>query len=97
MAHTPTPWLIDKFGNVKMIGGRKNILVQGFGLNSEKESVSNSTFIVRACNSHDELLEACKWALDIFDNDSHSGNKFFNGENSAIARLKLAIAKAEGK
>jgi hypothetical protein len=41
-----------------------------------------------------ELLEALDNAILIFGNDQHSGPKFFNGENSAIARMKNAIAKA---
>ncbi len=56
---------------------------------------ANADFIVRACNSHDELLEACKKAISTFKNDSHYGDKFFNGENSTIRYLELAISKAE--
>lgn len=47
--------------------------------------------IVRAVNSHADLLEACRNAVAIFDNDGHGQN----GEKSAVARLKLAIARAE--
>jgi hypothetical protein len=47
-------------------------------------------FIIRACNSHEEFLEACIEALYWLDVDSP-------GAEAAAKKLDAAIAKAEGK
>ena len=49
-------------------------------------------FIINACNSHDDLLEACKEALDIINSYSHIPAQF-----KACEILQQAIKKAEGK
>ena len=79
---------------------RKNGLI-GFEIRAKDESViceidakpylvhvkeANAEFIVRACNSHEELLEACKQALSVYKKESYN-----------TASLEQAISKAEGK
>ena len=83
MKHTPGPWKV------------KLNLEDGFNIARIWElpnSQANAEFIVRACNSHDDLLEACKYA---FKNLKPQGNikKDFSGHN-AMATLSRAIAKA---
>lgn len=63
-----------------------------FGTDTEDRFVvyvdrKHAAFIIRAVNSHDELLDACKQALGAFEN------------NNAIdwSILEKAISKAEGK
>ena len=59
-----------------------------------QEEKDNAQFIVRACNCHDELLEACKQLL--IETDQHAQGdcpKLL----SACAEARKAIAKAEGK
>ena len=84
--HTPTPWQSWKndsgiygFGNPKSPSGRAFNEV-------------DANFIIRAVNSHDELLEACKGLLLILDG---SDIAHFNDGN--ILQAKEAIKKAEGK
>ena len=52
--------------------------------------VANAAFIVRAVNAHDDLLAACKNAMEVLEP--------FNAEGTweeAIAPMRAAIAKAE--
>ena len=58
----------------------------------QDELRANAEFICRACNSHEDLLEACKFA---FENLRPQGNikKDFSGHN-AMATLSRVIAKA---
>ena len=65
------------------------------GITSELDSETDAEFICRACNSHEDLLEACKYA---FENLRPQGNikKDFSGHN-AMATLSRAITQAEGR
>lgn len=93
--HTPTPWkMVDK-------GLVKGKLEFDLYYNAPNGSCclgairvpeeANAAFIVRACNSHDELLEAFKKIAD-------SCEILFkqNGFDFHLSFLKDAIAKAEG-
>ena len=74
MEHTPTPWRIPANKNLNarsrsgiMIesaplsnGGGPQYIAEVSGISIEGDSLSNAEFIVRACNSFEELLEACK-------------------------------------
>lgn len=98
--HTPGPWRALEFGETISIdqtpNGEKNSLcVSGVafinprgnsnaGIPSAQDR-ANARFIVRACNSHEELLEACKLALLIL------------GDTEKSSGIKQAIAKAEGR
>lgn len=85
-AHTPTPWQSDN--DVIFCNGHFAIAKTiKLGI-PEKESKANAAFIVRACNSHEELLEACKSALILIAPTDQKALK---------RKLEQAIAKAEGK
>jgi len=56
------------------------------------EAEANAAFIVRACNSHEELLGACEKVLDIINSYSHIPAQF-----KACEILQAAIAKAKGE
>jgi len=60
----------------------------------EAERKANAQFIVRACNCHDELLEACRLTLDILDNIT-TDNFSKGGDKPAREALEQAIAKAK--
>jgi len=63
MTHTKTPWLISTVQGSPgiMIGGDDGSnVVCDMRLRSSVEA--NAAFIVKACNAHDELVEACKEA-----------------------------------
>ncbi len=68
--HTPTPWgilqvcdevYIQPKGN-EVLGGHYH--TQDILKMTAKRDYANAAFIVRACNSHDELVAAAQKALD---------------------------------
>jgi len=61
---------------------------------SQEEGKANAEFITRACNSHDDLLEACKEAISYI----RGHNDFEEYHTPKCERLlEQAIAKAEVK
>jgi hypothetical protein len=56
------------------------------------DAQANAEFIVRACNAHDDLLEACEQALICIEQDEHTHGRNFGAGNV----LRAAIAKAKG-
>lgn len=60
--HTPLPWMVDNRRSiVKVRSEKREVAVLSGRLDSEhgRETIqANAAFIARACNSHDELLEA---------------------------------------
>ena len=63
-----------------------------------KEMNANAELIVRACNNHYKLLEACKEADRVFSACGESAAFIGMGPagHSAISNLKAAIDAAEG-
>lgn len=73
--HTPTPWDYDAHTDIFKTVDRRNI----------KEQMANAAFIVKAVNSHAELLDMLKTATN------------YLAEGSLLKdQCKQAIAKAEG-
>jgi hypothetical protein len=96
--HTATPWKAEK----RNVECQRTILSAAGGYLAiignpwtpyDDETEANAAFIVTACNSHDELLEACKEALKQLSERGH----LYHEEQLAITKLEKAIAKAEGK
>jgi hypothetical protein len=86
MGHTPTPW------RSLIKGGRFIITDDGIPIAEcmhelKQPDGANAAFIVKACNCHDELLEACKVAL----ND----HKYGLLPSDTRILLRKAIARAE--
>ena len=96
--HSPLPWV---YFEQKTWGGpfdqtypcvrdgRGGVMMNGCGPGGTEEAKANVRLIVRACNSHDDLLEMCRVALvlceaEIVRDDTHVAD-----------RLRAAIAKAE--
>ena len=98
MTHTPTPWKVS--GNQiqsEKLNNYGNWILLEMPLRKEptmqdmtEEDKANAEFIVHAVNAHDELVEACKLALDVLSYDEPRSTK-------TETILKNAIAKAEGK
>lgn len=85
--HTALPWEVQAAlgnnPNLLIVGGGGLIArVSGSGPVAEKGFEANADFIVRACNSHYDLLATCKHALTLVW-----------PENT----IEAAIAKAEGR
>ena len=92
--HTELPWRVSESKrepNLVKIGtgdGGWLGLAHVFG-DSDEEAEANAEFIVRAVNCHDDLLEACRRAMEAMQ--KHAPIYF----NTDICRLQAQIAKAE--
>lgn len=84
--HTPTPWDVDDGDNVSIfeLDTFDFIAEASWSDKRRSQAEANAAFIVRAVNSHYQLLEACKRALSMPDG------------TLTPDILANAIAKAEG-
>ena len=96
MKHTPLPWktkyvqVADKW---EILGANKNGTEKWIGVmiwGSEPEDIANNEFIIRACNSHYELLDSLKFAKSVIQ----SGECWTETCEKMIDKI---IARAEGK
>lgn len=65
--HTPTPYQVIKRGDEYAITNYDGLLITRIytgGASSIEREFANVSFIVRACNSHDALIEACETGLE---------------------------------
>lgn len=93
--HTPVPWFSLSGGYISASVGPDwySKLVARTQSAIEEDGRANAAFIVRACNAHDDLLEACKEAAEWLESGA-------NGDAWALApakTLRAAIARAEGR
>lgn len=62
--HTPGPWAHNTVTNTVYVKGRIIAKVKDPDIkHMTEEDIVNATFIVRACNAHEELLEALRGLL----------------------------------
>lgn len=103
--HTPTPWSIHWLmgtGNYHWISRSSNeedrvCLVETFApTDGDMEAVgkANAAFIVRACNSHDELVAALELALSHMPDNERL---YYGKDNGDLDTVKQALAKAKGE
>lgn len=87
--HTPTPWNVTKDSHPDMEGSiwidSKTIEKPALCFNE-----ADAAFIVRAVNSHEELLEACKEIVRYMKNETDNPEAVYD-------RVEQAIANAERK
>ena len=90
--HTPLPWRVEQPNPDRPIF---IIINKKYGIVVHKTTGGDAEFIVRACNSHGELLEVLEalkelmpWVSGVYTRKSPNALK-------AIERVKQAIAKAE--
>lgn len=114
-AHTPTPWeLVPQNGGGPIIVRRietgsqmaptkLRLIAQCFERgNSFAEDKANAEFLVRASNSHQDLLDALKTLYEIRCNQWHetAGIEFVKGRTLLrwpdLRQAEAAIQKAEG-
>lgn len=97
--HTPTPWIEQEMPprcNDRITaddGEGTTICELPYGLDA------NTAFIVRACNTHDDLVAALKEAQDqILTNRACAGrkqsNERVNMTSAALLQIERALAKA---
>ena len=97
MKHTPGPWVAQAIKGHNNTLVYKRIVANGepiafAGVYKGHNAEANAEFIVRACNSHYDLLESCKLASDFI---THLP-EYIEATHS-VTVINLAIAKAEGK
>lgn len=87
--HTPLPWEILPYSNLARIHGANDEPV----VDDFNPSFEDAEFIIRAVNSHEELLDLCKCLLfEVFGTNNPT-----NAKHPLAARGVQAIAKAERK
>ncbi len=88
MNHTKTPWKYNE--------GRETIEAEGRDIAylNPTDSDANAEFITRACNAHEELLEAVEALVDCQrEKDPTAFNMRYD---KACQQARKAIAHAEG-
>jgi hypothetical protein len=99
--HTPTPWILS--GNMGAIYSMSPEASHG-GVADRvcrcgPEGLANAAFIVRACNCHEELLEALRGCLTALDNVNKVGGDTSRDTyiiQAMEARAALVRATQEG-
>lgn len=110
--HTPIPWEVSAVNENGVVGTQWNGSITPLAVpvipawhedrrKGSEEADANAAFIVRAVNSHNDLLVIAKDALCELDPDcKYDGVKWLDGmddRESLIIGLYEAIAKGEGK
>jgi len=91
LQHTPGPWSIGKRRWITS-GDLDIARIHSVSKIGEAEAVANAEFIVRACNSHYDLLET----LDILRLDLENNGEIFGTDEARITLMEEAIAQARG-
>lgn len=102
--HTPTPWAIvptvdctrhNIFG--RAVNQEYHIgTLQGGSIKDVDIAKANAAFIVRACNAHEELTEALKWALGVITTCEENAHNidWSIGHFGRKGKAQAALAKA---
>jgi len=99
--HTPTPWQVlpDPRGRLVHVETSPDN-PHGAGLpvcSIPTRREGDADFIVAACNARDDLLEACRWLVNVAHDEGRAGGRPEPGEwEAAVEAGMAAIVKAEG-
>jgi hypothetical protein len=108
--HTPTPWKLTSESSSRYSGFNRIIKADGMWLaiivddatfeseNTKKKTQANAEFIVRAVNSYQELLDACKGIVSTYvflDSLTAGMEPQHSNTLKALATIRAAIEKAE--
>lgn len=97
---SPTPWKVNAKSFIWAESIGCHIFQKSVQFHDEEQAEANAAFIVRAVNSHNDLLEIAKDTLCELDpNCKLDGTQWVKGmsdRESLIIGLYEAIAKAEG-
>lgn len=98
MKHTPTPWHVGMKPGPMIYGTKGEQIADMMEANGEAdlfpyvgENQANAAFIVRACNSHDDLvsaLGACQMALLGYTHQNDITQKALALAQSALSKSK---------
>lgn len=96
--HTPMPWWLDDDGNIASGFGVSYITIADPRCSKAidpQEIDANAEFIIRAVNSHEELLETLKYCLGVFQLRG-SGQESPKSNSEMCDLIGGVVAKAEG-
>lgn len=99
--HQPTPWLLPRIDGanssvlvddfrIEVADARGAVVldvITTYEARAAPDELANAEFLVRACNSYDDLLGACKAALPFVKDNDLDGDVY--------DLLRAAIAKTE--
>ena len=94
--HTPTPWFVHD-GNRNLVVTATNCIVAdalGTDFDSETER-ANAAFIVRAANSHDQLVALLEEVVEAYEAHDRSAFCQAGADNDLVKRARAALAAAE--
>lgn len=98
---TPSPWFIDQYGSVNKKEGRSNdrVILEGFALNCsfDREARENTEFVVRACNSHDMLVQLLKDATYCLRSAYGNSTAEKIRMDEMAAKIDAAVASIDAK
>lgn len=93
--HTPGPWMSFDSGTKVITCDSESLLIASLEeceVETVAERKANAEFIVRACNSHEELVEALRDLLQVIATD-----ELIPESVSYMQQARAALAKAEGR
>lgn len=104
ITHTPTPWKLENGHSIIADHPFKGApvattykLADNGRAQQQIPQEANASFIVRACNAHDELLAAATSALNLMRMTYSHATDIPKAADTVLPALEAAIAKAEGK
>ena len=105
---TPRPWKIeDSTHIVQAVGNAAGVVVcdvENYSrfTQDDARNAANAELIVRAVNAHDDLVAACKAALQLAwevgsESEDGVGTLLADGRGDLWRQLTAAVTKAEGQ
>ena len=88
--YTPTPWAVADGPEIYSVPAYRSVAMALADGNED----ANAAFIVRACNSFDDLVAALSFNVSICANTCHQVDRQTAGEMYEMARAALAKAEA---
>ena len=97
--HTPTPWSYQHKSDAytHIIRGPNNRFICQFHQSTDDTTKANAAFIVRACNAHDQLVEALELALaraESWIHDQLDGTSSLESELAELEPCRAALKAA---
>ena len=101
--HTLLPWAVRRMGDDCFVQAKRlkpehpyDIEIIGDDVNEElypvEQKMADAKFIVRAVNSHDDLLDACKWFMEKVDDNTLVRDISRDGESGFHIRMLKFVA-----
>lgn len=90
--HSPLPWGWDGHNVTGLDGGVIPVegIAQPHGWPPDAQGIANAEFIVRACNSHEALVEALRAIVSAYDSSPSPLSRITTKISQAREALKIA-------